>query len=75
MTPKVENADFIRVTVSFIHIESSVIPVLKALIKIFILSSFTNELRAIHDDVMTLKLKKQFFVCNCGHMIMGTLWS
>ena len=44
MTQKLKKADFLLVTVSFIHIESSVIPPLKAFMKGFISSSYTDEL-------------------------------
>ena len=37
-----ENADIFLVTVSFLHTESSVIPLLKALIKIFHSFPYTN---------------------------------
>ena len=41
---KLKNADFSLVTVSFVHIESRVIPLLKALIKIFISFSHIDEM-------------------------------
>ena len=43
---------FLLVTVSSLHIESSVIPPLKAFMMGFISSSYTDELRAIYEDVM-----------------------
>ena len=48
MTPKLKkNADFFLVTVPFLHIESSVIPLLKALNEIFL-------------SVLTLTSSEQF---------------
>ena len=44
---------FLLVTMSFLLIESSVIPVLKAFMEGFISSSYTDELWAIHEDIMT----------------------
>ena len=41
------------VSVSFLHIESSVIPPLKLLQNAFISSSYTDELWAIYEDIMT----------------------
>ena len=46
---------FLLVTVSFLLIESSVIPPLKLLQKGFISSSYTDELWTIYEDIMTLK--------------------
>ena len=42
--PKLKKADFLLVIVSFLLIESSVIPALKAFMKGFISSSYTDEL-------------------------------
>ena len=44
---------FLLVTVSFLLIESSVIPALKAFMKGFISSSYIDELWAIYEDIMT----------------------
>ena len=44
MTPKLKKLTFLLVTVSFLHIESSVIHHLKALMKAFISSSYTDKL-------------------------------
>ena len=44
---------FLLVTVHFLHIESSVIPPLKAFMKGFISSSYTDELWTIYEDIMT----------------------
>ena len=44
---------FLLVSVLFLHIESSVIPPLQLLQKGFISSSYTDELWAIYDDIMT----------------------
>ena len=44
---------FLLVPVSFLHIESSVIPPLIALMKGFISPSYTDELWAIYEDIMT----------------------
>ena len=43
----------VLVSVSFLHIESSVIPPLKLLQKAFISSSYTDELWTIYEDIMT----------------------
>ena len=43
---------FLLFTVSFLHIESSVILALKAFMKGFISSSYTDELWATYEDVM-----------------------
>ena len=48
-------ADFRLVTVSFVHIQSGVIPLLKSLIEIVISSSYTVELPAIYGDVVAKK--------------------
>ena len=54
MTQKLKkNLTFLLVRVSFLHIESSVIPPLKLLQKGFISSSYTDELWAIYEDIMT----------------------
>ena len=44
---------FLLVSVSFLHIEWSVIRPLKAFMKDFISSSYTDELWAIYEDIMT----------------------
>ena len=44
MTPKMKKGHVLLVTVSFPHIESSVIPPLIALMEGFISSSYTDEL-------------------------------
>ena len=44
---------FLLVTVPFLHIESSVIPPLKAFMKGFISFSYTDELWTIYEDIMT----------------------
>ena len=43
---------FLLVIVSFLLIESSVIPALKAFMKGFISSSYSDELWAIYEDIM-----------------------
>ena len=53
MTPKLKKVTFLLVTVSFLHIESSVIPPSKLLQKGFISSSYTDELWPIYEDIMT----------------------
>ena len=52
MTPKLKKADFLLVIVSFLLIESTVISALKAFMKGFISSSYTDELLAIYEDIM-----------------------
>ena len=47
-----KKADFLLVIVSFLLIESSVISALKAFMKGFISSSYTDELWAIYEDIM-----------------------
>ena len=47
-----KKADFLLVFVSFLLIESSVIHALKAFMKGFISSSYTDELWAIYEDIM-----------------------
>ena len=52
--PKSEKKlSFLLVTMSFLLIESSVTPALKAFMKGFISSSYTDELWAIYEDIMT----------------------
>ena len=52
--PKTEKKlPFLLVCVSFLHIESSVIPPLELLQKGFISSSYTDEVWAIYEDIMT----------------------
>ena len=54
MTQKLKKKlTFLFVTVSFLLIESSVIPALKAFMEGFISSSYTDELWAIYEDIMT----------------------
>ena len=53
MTQKLKKAAVFLVTMSFLLIESSVIPALKAFMKGFISSSYTDELWAIYEDIMT----------------------
>ena len=53
MTQKLKKADFLLVIVSFLLIGSSVRPALKAFMKGFISSSYTDELWAIYEDIMT----------------------
>ena len=54
MTQKLKKKlPFLLVTMSFLLIESSVIPALKAFMKGFISSSYTDELWAIYEDIMT----------------------
>ena len=43
---------FLLLTVSFLHIESSVVPALKAFMKGFISSSYADELWATYEDIM-----------------------
>ena len=52
MTQKLKNTDVFACN-CVIHIESSVIPPLKAVMKGFISSSYTDELWAIYEDIMT----------------------
>ena len=47
-----KKADFLLVIVSFLLIESTVISALKAFMKGFISSSYTDELWAIYEDIM-----------------------
>ena len=47
-----KKVDFLLVIVSFLLIESSVIPALKAFMKGFISSYNTDELWAIYEDIM-----------------------
>ena len=47
-----KKADFLLVIVSFLLIESTVISALKAFMKGFISSSYTDELLAIYEDIM-----------------------
>ena len=47
-----KKGDFLLVIVSFLLIESSVIPALKAFMKGFISSSYTDELWPIYEDIM-----------------------
>ena len=61
--PKTEkNVDLFLVTVSFLHIESSVIPLLKAVTNGFISPCYMDELWAICEDVMTKNLKIWWFL-------------
>ena len=53
MTQKLKKLPFLLVTMSFLLIEPSVIPALKAFMKGFISSSYTDELWAIYEDIMT----------------------
>ena len=56
--PKTEkNVDVFLVTVSFLHIESSVSPLLKAVTNGFISPCYADELWAICEDIMTKNLK------------------
>ena len=52
MTQKLKKLTFVLVIVSFLLIESSVIPALKAFMKGFISCSYTDELWAIYEDIM-----------------------
>ena len=52
-----KNVDVFLVTVSFLHIESSVSPLLKAVTNGFISPCHADELWAICEDIMTKKLK------------------
>ena len=52
MAQKLKKGDFLLVIVSFLLIESSVIPALKAFMKGFISSSYTDELWPIYEDIM-----------------------
>ena len=53
MTQKLKKLTFLLVSVSFLHIESSVIHDLKALTKGVVSSSYTDELWAIYENIMT----------------------
>ena len=53
MTQNWKKLPFLLVTVSFLLIELSVKPALKAFMKGFISSSYTDELWAICEDIMT----------------------
>ena len=57
-----KNTDFLLVTVSFLLIEKSEIPQLKALTSSSISSSYSNELWAIQEDVMTKATKIWWFL-------------
>ena len=52
MTPKLKKLTFLLVIASFLLKESSVIAVLKAFMKGFISSSYTDELWAIYEGIM-----------------------
>ena len=53
MTQKLKKADFLLVAVSSLHTESSAKPPLKAIMKGFISSSYTDELWTMYEDIMT----------------------
>ena len=53
MTQKLKKALVFACDCAFLHIESSVIAPLKAFMKGFISSSYTDELWAIYEDIMT----------------------
>ena len=57
-----KNTDFLLVTVSFLLIETSEIPQLKVLTSSSILSSYSDELWAIHEDVMTKAMTIWWFL-------------
>ena len=52
MTQKLKKLTFLLVIASFLLIESSVIAALKAFMKGFISSSYTDELWAIYEGIM-----------------------
>ena len=62
MTQNWKNTDFLLVTVSFLLIETSEIPQLKALTSSSISSSYGDELWAIQEDVMTKAMKIWWFL-------------